>query len=1585
MLLAPGIGESRPLRCWLMGSDTMLQACGEILLGAGHELQGVISADPRLASWARARALAVLDPRDDLVQELSRQPFEHLFAITHLARVPTALLALPLRSAINFHDGPLPACAGRNVTSWAILERHARHGVTWHLMTEHLDGGAVLVERNFELAPDETSSSLNARCLASGLESFHELVAALASGTCVPTPQLGLPGRVYASADRPPAGGRLDFGRTAEELEALVRALDFGPYANPLGLARLVHGAEVLLVRRAHARSAAVAAHAPGTVLDTGAGGVRIACARGVLELTDFARLRGAPCTPTEAVRALALAPGCVLASLAAPAVQALEEFDRHVGRGERFWRARLLSLTPLAVPFPAPPAASAAEERFELELELPSRLAAHFPGQPLARLLCAAFAAFVARLGRRTAFALGYSDDALRRAGAGQPWLATRVPLALTLDLDQDLALLLTRLANELAELAAHGPFAEDLIARSPELQHLATAEEPLLPLGIDVCEGAIRPAAAARGHWDLVLRVAAAAGSLRAYFAFDARRVPRAEAGSLRDGFVEFLAGLAREPELALRAQPLVSPGELARQRGAWNATRLGHRREVCVHTLFEEQVLRTPQATALVTGDEHLSYAELDARAERLAGALAHHGVRPGSLVGLCLERSSELVVAVLATLKAGGAYLPLDPGHPRARLAFLLEDSEVACILTRAGSARSLPPGVTSLDLDALAAAPASGAPRTPVQPGDLAYVLYTSGSTGRPKGVQVEHRNVASFFAAMDERVPHDPPGVWLALTELAFDISVLELLWPLCRGFQVVLHVADEHVRPAAGATLARAPRPLAFSLFFFASEEERRGEGYRLLLEAARFADAHGFSAVWTPERHFHAFGGLFPSPAVASAALAMVTERLELRAGSVVLPLHHPIRVAEDWALVDNLSHGRVALSFASGWHPEDFVLAPENHAEARAVMLRDLEVVRALWRGESRPFPGPDGRPVEVRTLPRPVRAELPVWLTAAGNLATFEEAGRIGANVLTHLLGQSVAELAPKIVAYRAARAAAGLDPDTGQVALMLHTAVVAGESELQARVRAPLERYLASSLDLLKQHAWSFPTFPLAPGQRPRARATGAPDELAALGADERAALLAHARTRYEQTSGLLGTPEHCLAQAEQLSAIGVDELACLIDFGLGTDEVLAGLPRLDEVRRRAAAHMQAAPAHGLAAEIAAHGVTHLQCTPSLLGILCADPGARAALTQVAHLFVGGEALPPELVRSLDSAGGGTLTNFYGPTETTVWSTAETLTRGANGGAGANSIPIGRPLANTRLHVLDPHLQPLPIGVAGELFIAGDGVARGYLRRPALDEQRFLPEPGHGDASGGAERMYRTGDLVRYRADGKLEFLGRLDHQLKLRGQRVEPGEIEAALLAEAPPEESLDEALVVAREDVPGDQRLVAYLVPRGPAPDPLALRARLAARLPAHMVPSAFVFLGALPRHPNGKRDRAALPPPARPARSPASAPADELERRLAALWCETLALSEVGVDDNFFDLGGHSLLIVRLHRRLQELAPRPVSLTDLFRFPTIRSLARHLAGPSAGADAPLSAATLRGRRRRSAPGRTHSESPRP
>jgi amino acid adenylation domain-containing protein len=347
-----------------------------------------------------------------------------------------------------------------------------------------------------------------------------------------------------------------------------------------------------------------------------------------------------------------------------------------------------------------------------------------------------------------------------------------------------------------------------------------------------------------------------------------------------------------------------------------------------------------------------------------------------------------------------------------------------------------------------------------------------------------------------------------------------------------------------------------------------------------------------------------------------------------------------------------------------------------------------------------------------------------------------------------------------------------------------------------------------------------------------------------------------------------------------------------------------------------------------------------HRISQLLSLPSLYSSLldtAQEPGRLAALRDV---IVAGEACPPALIarhqRRLPETG---LYNEYGPTEGTVWSTVYELP------AGGGEAPIGRPIANMRAYLLNEQLRPVMLGTPGELFIGGEGLARGYHDRPDLTAARFVPNPFAGPDEPGS-RLYRTGDLARFRADGCLDFLGRIDHQVKIRGYRIELEEIEA-VLGRHP---GLREVAVVAREDEPGDQRLVAYVVPeRGSVPQVSELRAFVAEGLPEYMVPAVFVPLGGFPLTPNGKVDRRALPAPGS-ARSELQgvyvAPSTLVEEVMAGVWADVLGVERVGVRDDFFELGGHSLLATQVVSRLREAFQVDLTLIWLFESPTVQGL---------------------------------------
>ncbi|WP_123064862.1 non-ribosomal peptide synthetase [Paenibacillus amylolyticus] len=999
-----------------------------------------------------------------------------------------------------------------------------------------------------------------------------------------------------------------------------------------------------------------------------------------------------------------------------------------------------------------------------------------------------------------------------------------------------------------------------------------------------------------------------------------YDSSLYTEAVATRIAGYYVHMLRAVVAQSDEQLRSIRLITEEELHKLLYEHNATSLDLPINKTVVDLIDKQAELYPEQIAIVYQDESVTYSELMARVKQTSFILRNHGVGPNCIVGLMHSRSINLVVGMLAILKAGGAYLPIDPNFPEDRIAHMITDSQTKWVVTE----RDLVARLEGYALHVIEVIEGTADPgfmaeavATPIHGDHLAYLMYTSGSTGKPKGVMVTHGNVLNFVTGMDAVIRPSMNEAFLALTTVSFDISVLELLWTLSKGIQVVLKPEDHVMNHSYDAFLRVGQMDeVSFSLLFFSNygaEDER--EKYRLFLETTQFADQNGFEAVWVPERHFHEFGGLFPNPSVLSAAVAVKTNKLRIRSGSVVAPLHHPARVAEEWAVVDNLSGGRVELAFASGWHSDDFVFYPERYDNRVDEMFGQVDVIQKLWRGEEHQFLNGSGKPVSIKTYPRPLQAELPMWITSAGSRDTFIRAGRIGANILTHLLGQEVEDLEENIKVYRTTLEEYGYDSSKSKVAIMLHTFIGDDEHAVKAKIKSPFCEYIRSSIGLMKNLAQSLDI----------------PDVESWLGSKVRTdELVELAFEKYWSRAALFGTPETCSSLVSKLSRMGVNEIACLVDFGLSEADIREGLEHLNQVKGKFDGTIEARQS-----ERQLRPVTQMQCTPSRLKIMLQDKESHKFLRSLKTILIGGEKLDERLIRELREVTDARILNMYGPTETTVWSSAYEI-------QADQQVSIGRPIANTQIYVLDDDLSPLPFNTVGEICIAGLGVTDGYWNNSALTAERFIPNPFSKIES---DRIYRTGDLGIMHRDGSMEVVGRKDNQLKIRGYRIEPGEIETVLHRHP----HLEEAVVAGREGSEGNMTLAAYVVASGEVTNAELIR-HLRQELPLYMIPSEFFILDRLPLTPNGKVDRKKLSKMARAYTGDASLPSGALENRLHGIWKELLEREDFGVNSNFFELGGHSLSAMMMAFRIHRGFHVQIPLREIFDRQTISGIADYI-----------------------------------
>ena len=805
--------------CFIIGEGTIPIQCAEILLDRGHTIYGMISSDQAVIDWAREREIPDIDPKNkNIVAFLEQHPFDYLFSIVNMAILPQEVLALPRRGAINYHDAPLPRYAGSYATSWAILQGERVHGVTWHAMTELVDAGDIFKQALFEIADGETALTLNAKCYDAAIASFAELLDDTASDR-VSARKQNLNKRTFFARDkRPSPGCVLSWNRSAHEIDALVRALDFGSYPNPMGLPKLALGMDFIIVSQIEVLNS-MSVVPPGTVTRIDPGFVRVSTIDGEIALRKLLTIDGQPLPIADFVAKFGLHEGYQFKELDQETATRITALNASICRSEAFWTKQLETLERITLPYAHRKTPFIQTERclytpMPVPEEIITLLENRYTAWPIEDVLLAAFVAYLARLAGMWSFAIGYRNIELEKDVTGLEGIFSAcVPLHVSMEYQQSFEDVFHAIEGQVKLAKQKKTYARDIMARYPALRAQTNLQGAYLPSICVVRLEALHEYKAPPGS-ELTLAMREDGGEC--LLVYNAEVLDEESVVEMQQGFTAFLQDIVSNPQQRISDLPLLTKVEQYRLLVEWNANHAEYPSTTCIHQLFEAQVERTPDAVAVVFEDEQATYRELNRRANQLAHHLQKLEVGPEVLVGMCVERSLDMVVGLLGILKAGGAYVPLDPAFPSERLALMLEDAQVPLLLTQQRLLLRLPrhgAQVVCLDTDAAALTQHSEAnPVTEATSDNLAYVIYTSGSTGRPKGVQILHRAVVNFLLSMRQQPGLTAEDSWLAITTLSFDIAALELFLPLLVGARLIVASRETAADGAALAeTLTRA------------------------------------------------------------------------------------------------------------------------------------------------------------------------------------------------------------------------------------------------------------------------------------------------------------------------------------------------------------------------------------------------------------------------------------------------------------------------------------------------------------------------------------------------------------------------------------------------------------------------------------------------------------------------------------------------------------------------------------------------------------------------------------------------------
>lgn len=897
------MARTSKFNCVVIGEGTLPVGCAEILLASGHEICSIVSSDAEVGRWTREKKIPHLEPGANLSEQLSRQPFDYLFSIVNEHILLQDVLRLPRKLAINYHDSLLPRYAGTHATSWALINGEHSHGITWHVITNVVDAGDILKQQQVQIAGDDTALALNTKCYEAAINSFVQLVEELSTGSVAAKKQ-NLDERSFIARYKRPANGCvISWNSRAADISALVRALDFGPYPNPVGSPKLALKNDFVIIPALEVLISP-STTAPGTINQISPDFLRISTADREVVLRQALTLDGEPISIPTLVARFDLQEGHRFADLDSKIAQRLEALYATSCLHEAFWLKKLAAIQPAVLPYTRSAASGDVARYATVTMRIPDEVFAFLEERQTelsaGDVLLAAYGALLARLGGVDSFDVGYKDSELQRKIAGlESFFATQLPLRINVDCLQSFTELLKAVKEEVGSVNKHETYAYDLVTRYPQLRRAAhSGNKFTLPVTVERVKRLADHATLPGSEITLLISET----ELECHWIYDREKLADASVRKIIRHFATLLKGIAANPECQIARLPLLTEEERQQLLVEWNNHRTDYPKDECIHQLFEARADQTPEAVAVVFEDKQLTYGELNRRANQLAHYLQTLDVGPDVLVALCFERSLEMVVSLLATLKAGGAYVPLDPTYPADRLSFMLADSGAKVLLTQECLREKLPVHnheVVAVDSEwETIAKESTENPKSTCAPENLAYVIYTSGSTGKPKGVSIIHRAVTRLV--LDTNYVEVKPSDRIAqASNTAFDAATFEIWGALLNGACIIGISRDIVLSPQRFANELRERNIsvvfLTTALFNqIARDVPSAFSSLRQLMWGGEAVDPHWVRVVLdhgAPQRLLHVYG---PTETTTFASWQLVTEVAD---GVTTIPIGRPI----------------------------------------------------------------------------------------------------------------------------------------------------------------------------------------------------------------------------------------------------------------------------------------------------------------------------------------------------------------------------------------------------------------------------------------------------------------------------------------------------------------------------------------------------------------------------------------------------------------------------------------------------------------------------------------------------------------